>query len=93
MRRRITMMIVAAMLAMALVAPAALAAPLPDNCTRDQGTVTCSEGPGKNQGGVGTTDETQGNTKNKAPAEQQMLEDKCEKRPQNAQGGPIGDCP
>ena len=90
MRRRITMMIVAAMLAMALVAPAALAAPLPDNCTRDQGTVTCSEGPGKNQGGVGTTDETQGNTKNKAPATQQDLT--CEKNPPKAQGGAIGSC-
>jgi Spy/CpxP family protein refolding chaperone len=75
MRRRITLLIMAAMLAMALVAPAALAAPLPDNCTKDQGTVTCTEGPGRNQGGVGTADETQGNTKNKAPAEQQDLAD------------------
>lgn len=62
-----------------------------------QGTVTCtmSEGPGKNQGGVGTTEttETQGNTKNKAPEEQQDLQDECEKNPPKAQGGPIGDCP
>jgi len=86
----------AALLVLALAAPA-FAAPLPSNCERVQGEVTCTttEGPGKNQGGVGTTEttETQGNTKNKAPAEQQMLEDKCEKRPQNAQGGPIGECP
>ena len=37
------------------------AAPLPDNCTKDKGTVTCTtfDGPGKNQGGVGTTTETE----------------------------------
>jgi len=81
----------AALFVLALAAPAALAAPLPSNCDRDQGTVTCTEGPGKNQGGVGTTDETQGNTKNKAPAEQQDLD--CEKNPPKAQGGAIGDCP
>ncbi len=53
------------------------------------------EGPGKNQGGVGTTEtvETKGNTKNKSPEEQQDLEDDCDKRPPNSQGGPIGDCP
>ena len=67
------------------------AAPLPDNCTRTQGTVTCSEGPGKNQGGVGTVDETQGNTTNKSPEEPQQLD--CNKRPPTAQGGAIGECP
>lgn len=73
------------------------AAPLPDNCDRDNGTVTCTttEGPGNNQGGVGTTEEveTQGNTKNKSPEEQQDLTDECDKRPAGAQGDPIGDCP
>ena len=73
----------------------AIAAPLPDNCYRDHGTVTCTEGPGKNQGGVGTTEttETQGNTTNKSPEEQQNLEDTCNKKPPSSQGGPIGDCP
>ena len=91
MIKRISLLIMAALFVLALAAPAALAAPLPSNCDRDQGTVTCTEGPGKNQGGVGTTDETQGNTKNKAPAEQQDLD--CEKNPPKAQGGAIGDCP
>jgi len=96
MIRRITTLVVAALLMMALAAPA-FAAPLPDNCTKVQGTVTCTtfEGPGMNQGGVGTEEsvETQGNTKNKSPEEQQGLEDECTKNPPNAQGGPIGDCP
>jgi hypothetical protein len=75
-----------------MVAPAATqAAPLPDNCTKTQGTVSCTEGPGKNQGGVGTTDETQGNTTNKSPAESQDLD--CTKKPPKSQGGAIGDCP
>jgi len=69
---------------MALAVPA-FAAPLPDNCTKDQGTVTCTtfEGPGKNQGGGGTTEttESQGNTTNKSPEEQQGLEDECTKKP------------
>ena len=90
MIKRMIMLVAVALLVVALAAPA-FAAPLPDNCTRDQGTVTCTEGPGKNQGGVGTTDETQGNTTNKAPAEQQELE--CKKNPPKAQGGAIGDCP
>jgi hypothetical protein len=81
----------------ALAIPAtSVGAPLPDNCTKEQGTVTCTttEGPGKNQGGVGTTEttETQGNTTNKSPEEPQDLEDACTKKPPNAQGGAIGDC-
>ena len=69
---------------------------LPDNCTKVQGTVTCTtfEGPGNNQGGVGTTEsaDTQGNTSNKNP-DPQELEDSCSKKPPTANGGPIGDCP
>ncbi|MDD7936224.1 hypothetical protein [Actinomycetospora straminea] len=68
------------------------AAPLPDNCTRDQGTVTCTtfEGPGNNQAGVGTTTstETQGNTRNKSPEEQQDLEDTSSCNPESSQGRP-----
>ena len=84
------------MAAAALAIPAtAIGAPLPDNCTKDKGTVTCTEtqGPGQNQGGVGTTTETetQGNTTNKKP-DPQELEDTCDKNPPNAQGGPIGNC-
>jgi hypothetical protein len=71
---------------------AAGAAPLPDNCTKDQGTVTCTtfEGPGKNRGGVGETTvvETQGNTTNKSPEEQQDLEDSESCNPPSSQGRP-----
>ena len=89
MIRRISLLFVAALVMMALAVPA-FAAPLPDNCTKDRGTVTCTEGPGKNQGGVGTSDETQGNTTNKSPAPQDL---ECEKNPPKAQGQAIGDCP
>lgn len=67
---------------------------LPENCTKDRGTVTCStfEGPGNNQAGVGTTTnaETQGNTTNKSPEEQQDLEDTQSCKPPKSQGAP---CP
>jgi len=70
------------------------AAPLPDNCERVQGTVTCTtfDGPGNNQAGVGTTEttETQGNTKNKSPEEPQDLQDDCSYRPPSSQGAPNG---
>ena len=70
----------------------AVAAPLPENCDRVQGTVTCTtfDGPGNNQAGVGTTDETetQGNTKNKSPEEPQDLTDECSWSPPNSQGAP-----
>ena len=96
MIKRMIILVATALLVVALAAPA-FAAPLPENCERVQGEVTCTttEGPGKNQGGVGTTEttETQGNTKNKSPEEQQDLQDECAKRPPNAQGGPIGECP
>jgi len=70
---------------------AAGAAPLPDNCTKDKGTVTCTtfEGPGKNQAGVGTTsvDETQGNTTNTSPEPQDLDSfDSC--KPPSSQGLP-----
>jgi hypothetical protein len=58
-----------------LVPLSSTGAPLPDNCTRVQGTVTCTtfEGPGNNQAGEGTTTETQtqGNTTNFSPAPQE----------------------
>lgn len=97
MRRLIVSGALAVAIFVVSAAPIASAAPLPDNCTRVQGTVTCTEttGPGKNQGGVGTTEttETKGNTSNKSPEEPQQLEDDCTKRPPSSQGGPIGDCP
>ena len=69
------------------------AAPLPSNCTKTQGTVTCStfDGPGKNQAGVGTTtsDETQGNTSNTSPAPQDLTSTQTCKPPKS-QGTP---CP
>jgi hypothetical protein len=69
----------------------AAAAPLPDNCTKDRGTVTCTtfEGPGKNQAGVGTTEEveTKGNTTNKSPEPQGLMDD-CSANPPKSQGAP-----
>jgi hypothetical protein len=64
---------------------AAQGAPLPDNCTKDRGTVTCFYGPGKNQAGVGTYDETQGNTTNKSPKPQDL---DCTWNPPKSQGAP-----
>jgi hypothetical protein len=69
----------------------ASAASLPDNCTKVQGTVTCTtfEGPGNNQAGVGetTATETQGNTSNKSP-EPQDLQDSQSCNPASSQGRP-----
>jgi hypothetical protein len=91
MFRRITTLVVAALLVMALTVPVAFAAPLPDNCDRVQGEVTCTtfEGPGNNQAGVGstTTTETQGNTENVSP-EPQDLDSACTTRPPTSQGAP-----
>ena len=70
---------------------AAGAAPLADNCTKDQGQVTCTtfEGPGNNQAGVGETTivETQGNTSNKSP-KPQNLEDTDSCTPASSKGEP-----
>jgi len=90
MIRTITMLAVTAMLVLALAAPA-FAAPLPDNCTKTQGEVTCTtfEGPGNNQAGVGETTitETQGNTENTSPAPQDLDQtESC--NPPTSQGAP-----
>lgn len=91
--RRILATFAVAGLLVGASAMGAVAAPLPDNCTKDKGTVTCStfDGPGNNQGGVGTTttEETQGNTKNKSP-EPQDLTDDCSWSPPKSQGAPNG---
>jgi hypothetical protein len=72
-------------------ATTASAEPLPSNCTRERGTVTCTtfEGPGNNQAGVGTTTttETKGNTKNTNP-EPQDLESGSTCNPPTSQGKP-----
>jgi len=91
MIKRISLAITAALLVVALSAPAALAAPLADNCTRTNGEVTCTtfDGPGKNQAGVGETTETetQGNTTNKKPAPQDLQDsDSC--NPSSSKGKP-----
>jgi hypothetical protein len=61
-----------------MLAGVANAAPLPDNCTKQRGTVTCTtfEGPGNNQAGIGesTSTDAQGNTTNKSPEDQQNLQ-------------------
>ena len=90
MIRRVTALVVAALFMMALAVPA-FAAPLPDNCTKTQGEVTCTtfEGPGNNQAGVGETTitETQGNTENTSPAPQDLDQtESC--NPPTSQGAP-----
>ena len=92
MIKRMIMLVAVALLVVALAAPA-FAAPLADNCTRDQGTVTCTEGPGKNQAGVGNETDTQGNTKNLSPDERGGKNLGCdEQNPKSAKGDPIT-CP
>lgn len=93
MRNRYRVGIVAAFMVAgsALGMAQASAAPLPDNCTKVQGTVTCTtfEGPGKNQAGVGetTSTETQGNTSNKSPKPQDLTDSQsC--NPPSSQGRP-----
>jgi hypothetical protein len=84
--------VVLASAAIALATAPAQAGQLPDNCTKKQGTVTCTtfDGPGNNQAGVGTTtsDETQGNTSNTSPAEPQDLESTQSCKPPKSQGAP-----
>ena len=92
MIKRMIMLVAVALLVVALAAPA-FAAPLADNCTRDQGTVTCTEGPGNNQAGVGNETDTQGNTKNLSPDERGGKNLGCDvQNPQSAKGDPIT-CP
>jgi hypothetical protein len=89
--KRISLLIAAALFVVALSAPVALAAPLPDNCTKQQGTVTCTtfEGPGNNQAGVGSTstEQGQGNPDNTSPAPQD-LQSGCSSNPPKSQGAP-----
>ena len=73
--------------AIAVVPFGSSAAPLPSNCTKTQGTVSCFEGPGNNQAGVGTTAESQGNTTNTSPAPQDLTTS-C--KPPKSQGAPCG---
>ena len=76
MIKRISLAITSALLVVALSAPAALAAPLPDNCDRMQGSVVCeteTTTSGKNakqekfQTTTTTTTTTQGNEDNFSP--------------------------
>jgi len=88
MIRRIMMLVAAALLALALSAPVALAAQdLPTGCEKIKGTVVCTttDLPGNSDSNTNgkqpittVTDETQGNSTNKQPAEQQGLaNDEC----------------
>jgi hypothetical protein len=84
--------------AMALGAtPAQAAQELPAGCSKDKGTITCTEtttdGPGKNQGGVGTTTTTtkttKGNTENFSPEPQGTgTETDSSCKPPKSQGAP-----
>jgi hypothetical protein len=92
MKKRIGGVLAVAAVAVGLTVPAgASAAPLPDNCTKVQGQVTCTtfDGPGNNQAGVGVTtiNETQGNTTNTSP-EPQDLDQSSSCRPPSSQGTP-----
>jgi hypothetical protein len=86
MIKRIVATTIASLALSAGVAVSAYAAPLPDNCTKVQGEVACTEGPGQNQAGVGTTTETQGNTTNVSPEPQDL---DTTQNPPKAQGAPI----
>lgn len=93
LKRKIIATLAAMLLAVAMLAVPASAAPLADNCDRDQGEVTCTtfEGPGKNQGGVGHENkvETQGNDTNTNP-EPQDLDTTCgPANPESSKGKPI----
>ena len=76
MFRRLNLALAAGAFLVASAAGTALAAPLPDNCTKDKGTITCTtfEGPGNNQAGVGETKtkESQGNLDNTSPEPQDL---------------------
>ena len=76
MFRRINLALATGAFFIASAGGTALAGPLPDNCTKDKGTITCEtfEGPGNNQGGVGetTTKESQGNLDNTSPEPQDL---------------------
>ena len=95
MIKRIVMLLAVALLVLSVAVPA-FAAPLPDNCKRVQGEVTCTtfEGPGNNQAGVGntTTDESQGNTTNQSPEKgsPKTFTNECgQESPKSAKGDPI----
>lgn len=67
------------------------AAPLPDNCTKVRGTVTCTtfEGPGNNQAGVGTTTSNETQTQHdQRVADPQDLEQTQSCNPATSQGHP-----
>ena len=91
MARRLSILLAAGAFMLASAVGTADAAPLPDNCTKVQGQVTCTtfEGPGNNQAGVGetTVTETQGNTSNKSP-DPQDLEDSESCKPPSSNGKP-----
>ena len=91
MARRISILLAAGTFLLTAAVGSADAAPLPDNCKKVQGQVTCTtfEGPGNNQAGVGetTVTETQGNTTNKSP-DPQELEDSDSCSPPSSNGRP-----
>ena len=91
MKRKAFLFVLAVLMMFGMFAVSS-AAQLPSNCTKVQGQVTCTtfEGPGNNQGGVGTTtvDETQGNTENTSPEEPQELDSTSSCKPPKSQGAP-----
>jgi hypothetical protein len=89
MRKLLVSLALGGMLTVGGLTAPAWGAPLPDNCTKERGEVSCFEGPGKNQAGVGSTNETQGNTTNTSPEPQDL---DCTVRPPTSQGEPDS-CP
>lgn len=90
MKRNLSLLALAVLMMFGMFA-VSIAAPLPSNCTRVQGTVTCTtfEGPGNNQAGVGTTTstETKGNLENTSP-EPQDLDSASTCKPPKSNGTP-----
>jgi hypothetical protein len=91
LKKKLAIATAIAALSVPVLAAPGHAAPLPDNCTKVQGEVTCTtfEGPGRNQAGVGETTitETQGNTTNVSP-EPQDLDSSESCNPATSQGRP-----
>lgn len=93
--RRILVALALAGALMGAGATSANAATLDPGCTKTQGTITCTstQGPGNNQGGVGSTSTTttQGNTSNYSPTPQGTGQT-CTTNPPKSQGAPSSGC-
>jgi hypothetical protein len=69
MRKRVGAILAVAAVGVGFAIPAGAGAAqsLPEGCQKVKGEVQCFDGPGQNQGGVGTTTTTNGNATNDNP--------------------------